>query len=116
MIEDRALRSHAGGWAEYRSTVAAERERNAPGAEPKRGRPPRDAGPSKNRRADLERLERQVEKAEAAFKRLEEELADPANWSNPERSARATARHERARAELDELIARWEAAAERVEG
>jgi ATP-binding cassette subfamily F protein 3 len=116
VIEDRTLRSHPGGWAEYRSSVAAERERHAPDAEPKRGRPPRDAGPSKNRRADLERLERQVEKAEADFKRLEDELADPAHWSDPEQSARSTARHERARAELDELIARWEAAAEWVEG
>ena len=45
VIEDRALRSHAGGWAEYRSSVAAERERNAPGAEPKRGRAAPRRGP-----------------------------------------------------------------------
>ena len=77
---------------------------------------PRQAGASKNRRAELARLEREVEEAEAAFKRLEDELADPSHWSDPQRSAKASARHERARAQLDELVARWEAAAERVEG
>ena len=52
----------------------------------------------------------------AAFKRLEDELADPSHWSDPQRSAKASARHERARAQLDELVSRWEAAADRVEG
>jgi ATP-binding cassette subfamily F protein 3 len=116
VIEDRALHSHPGGWAEYRSTKeAAEEAKSAHAQEPKPRRG-RAAGPSKNRKAELERLERQVEEAEADFKRLEDELADPAHWSSPERSARSSARHERARAALDELIARWEAAAERVEG
>ena len=50
------------------------------------------------------------------FKKLEDELADPSHWSSPERSAKASKRHEKARAKLDDLIARWEAAAERVEG
>ncbi len=117
VIEGEALTSHPGGWAEYRSSVEQERAASAAGArEPKRGRPPRPAGASKNRKADLARLEREVEKAEADFRRLEDELADPSHWSDPRRSARATARHEAARAKLDELIARWEAAAERVEG
>ena len=117
VIEGEALTSHPGGWAEYRSAVEQERAASAAGArEPKRGRPPRPAGASKNRKADLARLEREVEKAEADFRRLEDELADPSHWSDPRRSARATARHDAARVKLDELIARWEAAAERVEG
>ena len=116
VIEERALHSHAGGWAEYRSAAEAEEAARAePGRAPK-ARRGRAAGPSKNRKADLARLEREVEEAEASFKRLEDELADPANWSSPERSARSSARHARARARLDELIARWEEAAERVEG
>jgi ATP-binding cassette subfamily F protein 3 len=116
VIEQRALRSHPGGWAEYRS--AAEAEEAARAERPRAPAPSRrrPTGPSKNRKAELAQLERQVEEAEAAFKRLEDELADPAHWSSPERSARSSARHERARVELDELIARWEKAAERVEG
>jgi ATP-binding cassette, subfamily F, member 3 len=116
VIEDRALRSHPGGWAEYRSAQEAADEAQAERARAPKPTRRRAAGPSKNRKAELERLERQVEEAEADFKRLEDELADPANWSSPERSARSSARHGRARAQLDALIARWEAAAERVEG
>jgi ATP-binding cassette, subfamily F, member 3 len=114
VIEDGRLVSHAGGWAEYRSGVEAAKAAPEKGGSPKRM--PRQEGPSKNRRAELARLEREVEEAEASFRRLEDELADPSHWSDPKRSARATARHDKARAKLDELLARWEAAAERVEG
>jgi ATP-binding cassette subfamily F protein 3 len=118
VIDGGTLKSHAGGWAEYRSTVEAERA--AASADAARAKKmPREArtkGPSKNRRAELARLEREVEAAEAKFKQLEDELADPSHWSSPERSAKASKRHEKARAALDDLIARWEAAAERVEG
>jgi ATP-binding cassette, subfamily F, member 3 len=114
VIEDRNLTSHHGGWAEYRSSVEAERAAAAPPAKKKTSR--KAAGPSKNRKADLARLEREVEAAEQDFKRLEDELADPSHWSSPEQSAKASSRHEKARAKLDDLIARWEEAAEKVEG
>jgi ATP-binding cassette subfamily F protein 3 len=113
VIEGGSLRSHDGGWAEYRSSVEA--ERTAARASARSGRPPRRAvakGPSKNRKVKLDRLEDEVEAAEAAFRRLEDELADAVHWSSPERSARSSARHEKARAKLDELIARWEEEAE----
>jgi ATP-binding cassette subfamily F protein 3 len=114
VLSERGLRSHDGGWASWR-LAEEERETTAkPRPSPKRSRAPK--GPSKNRIADAARLEREVEVAEAEFKRLEDELADPANWGDPRRSAESTRRHERARRELDELIARWEAAAEKVEG
>ena len=118
VIENGGLKSHPGGWAEYRSSVEAERAAASAGAAraKKMPRETRAKGPSKNRKADLARLEREVEAAEAKFRQLEDELTDPSHWSNPERSAKASKRHERARAELDDLIARWEAAAERVEG
>ncbi len=115
VIEGGDLTSHHGGWAEYRSAIEIERAASAPAAKAKK-MPRKATGPSKNRRADLARLEREVESAEQDFKRLEDELADPSHWSSPERSAKASARHEKARAKLDELIARWEAAAEKVEG
>ena len=66
--------------------------------------------PSKNQRRQAERLEKEIEAAEAALKALEEELADPAAWSTPERSAESTARHDAAKRELKELYARWEEA------
>jgi ATP-binding cassette subfamily F protein 3 len=110
VVEDGRLVSHPGGWAEYRSRRDAER---APA--PARRRPPkrgRRAGPSKNRRALIERRESEVEAAQVALDSLESELADPAHWSTPERSAASTRRHEQARAELERAYAAWENASE----
>jgi ATP-binding cassette subfamily F protein 3 len=113
VIEDRHLRSHPGGWAEYRSGVEAARAaKEATERAPKKAGKPKQAGPSKNRKADLARLEREVEAAEAALAKLEEELADPSHWSDPKRSERSTRRHDEARAQLAEAMARWEQAAE----
>ncbi len=112
VIDDGRLASHPGGWAEYRSRLDAER---APAAPAPKAKLSRRGGPSKNRAAALAKLEREVEDAEAEFRALEDELADPSHWSDPARSTKSTERHERARAKLDELIARWEQAAERVE-
>ncbi|MBV9681722.1 MAG: hypothetical protein JO046_08015, partial [Solirubrobacterales bacterium] len=57
---------------------------------------------------EQQRLEREIEQAEASLKALEEELSDPAAWSSPQRTARATARHQKAKQAVDELYARWE--------
>jgi ATP-binding cassette, subfamily F, member 3 len=117
VIEERLLRSHGGGWAEYRAEVDSARiERESAARRAKRGREAsKSAGPSKNRLADAARLEREVEAAEAALQALEDELADPARWTDPHRAAESSARHERARRELDDLYARWERALGRVE-
>ena len=56
------------------------------------------------------RLEQRIEKAEADLKAVEEELADPAAWASPSRTERATAKHEAAKATVEELLAEWEAA------
>jgi ATP-binding cassette subfamily F protein 3 len=115
VIEGGSLHSHHGGWAEYRSSAEAERAAARTSVRPEA--PPRRAGtkgPSNNRRVKLARLEHEVEAAEAAFRLLEDELADPVHWSSPERSARSSARHEKARTMLDELIARWEQEAEKT--
>ena len=115
-VEDGALRSYLGGWAEY-LRVREERvqdERTAKRAKPAKSAPVAKARaggpPSKNQHRQAERLEKQIEQAEAALKALEEELADPAAWSSPERSAKSTARHEKAKRELKQLYARWEEA------
>ncbi|MDX6583659.1 MAG: ATP-binding cassette, subfamily er 3 [Solirubrobacterales bacterium] len=114
VIEGGGLRSHPGGWAEYRAGVEAERAASAP-ASAKKARMPRQSGPSKNSRAALAKLEREVERAEAEVRRLEDELADPSHWADPKRAAKSSERHERARERLAELMARWEKAAEKVE-
>jgi ATP-binding cassette, subfamily F, member 3 len=113
VIEDCGLHSHSGGWAEYRSRVEAEREERA--AAPRRGSRRARAkagGPSKNRRALIERLEAEAEAAQAAFERVERELSDPSHWSTPERSAESSRRHEEARLEAERAFAAWEDASE----
>ena len=110
-VEDGTLRSYAGGWPEYLRARAERREEDRPaprGGAPARRPRSRPAGPSKNqlrRRADLEA---RIEAAEAALAALEDELGDPAAWTDPARAARSTERHEAARRAVDELYAEWE--------
>ncbi len=131
-IEDETLRSYVGGWPEYvrvreerareraaaskapavRATGVAPASRPA-GASAARPGPrcrtkPRKA--SSSGRSERE-LEREIEAAEAALRALEDELADPAAWADPKRSARSTARHQAAKRAIDELYEQWEHAA-----
>jgi len=112
-VEEGALRSYVGGWAEYvrEREERAEAARAAKRAKPARATPaptPRAGGKGGGKRA--ERLEAQVEAAEAELARLEEELADPGLWSHPERAQRATRRHAAAKERLGALYAEWESA------
>ncbi len=66
---------------------------------------------SKNARRRIRELEREIEQAEQALKALEAELADPAAWSTPDRTAQSTARHAAAKRAVEEAFARWEVAA-----
>jgi ATP-binding cassette, subfamily F, member 3 len=112
VLAERRLRSHPGGWAEYR---LAEEERSAERrrSEERPGRrKPRAKGPSKNRIADAARLEREAELAEQRLRELEEELSDPSHWSDPRASAKSTRRHEAAKRALDEAMEAWQKAAE----
>ena len=63
---------------------------------------------SKNAVREAQKLEREIEAAEAALQALEEELADPAAWAEPERAADATERHTAAKRAVEELYARYE--------
>jgi ATP-binding cassette subfamily F protein 3 len=109
-LEDRTLHSYIGGWPEY-VRVREERAR-ANARKPKRAlKPKRSPAPARSRAkrpADSSELERQIEAAEAALRAVEEELADPAAWSDPARSAESSARHEAAKREVEDLYARWE--------
>ena len=111
VFEDGTLRSHPGGWVEYRAAEEAKRAAEAPPAAPK-GRPERSGGPSKNRKALIARLEAEVERAEADLTRLEDELAEPSHWVDERSSKRASRRHEAAKKRLREAEADWERAAE----
>src|SRR3954471_19892345 len=116
-VEDGTLHSYLGGWPEY-SRVREERKElaQAPkaktnGAKAKQREKPKPAGPSKNERRRQADLEREIERAEAELRALEDELADPSSWASPSASARNTPRHDEARRRLDELMQRWEAIA-----
>src|SRR3954453_15733824 len=114
-VEDGTLRSYLGGWPEY-ARVREERKELAqvPKVKATNGAPKpkaKAAGPSKNQQARAARLEREIEAAEAELRALEDELADPSAWASPSAAERNTARHEAAKRRVEELLARWEAAA-----
>jgi ATP-binding cassette subfamily F protein 3 len=121
-LEDCALRSYVGGWPEY-VRVRAEREATRGGGGSKGGAGGSGAGGSggsKGRAArerrpkrapDTQKLEREIEAAEAALRAVEDELADPAAWATPAATARSTDRHEAAKRAVEELYGRWEAIA-----
>jgi len=103
-----ALRSYVGGWAEYLRARDERASEPAPEpAKPAAKRTRRSPRPPQNGRR-RERLEQEIEAAEATLAALEDELADPAAWAGPEATARSTARHEQAKRAVEELYERWE--------
>ena len=115
-LQDRHLRSHPGGWAEYREMVEAAKAAVKNGSAAAKAAPasgaPKAKAPSKNRKARAERLGRLVEEAELELKALEEELADPSNWSDSRVAGKSTRRHAAAKEKLEKLEAEWEEALE----
>ena len=121
-IEDRRLTSYDGGWAEYSRVREERREAEAAATDARRrertrtrsakrngGRRPA-AGPSKNQARQIAQLEHAVERAEAELRSVEDELADPAVWSTPQRSDEASARHAEAKRAVEKAYAAWERA------
>jgi ATP-binding cassette subfamily F protein 3 len=112
-FEEGTLHSYVGGWPEYvrvREERARERAaaRSAAAKAAPAPRRPKPAPARKTAPRDAERLEREIEAAEAALRVLEDELADPAAWVDPKRRARSTARHQAAKRAVDELYEQWE--------
>ena len=111
-FEDGRLRDYPGGWAEYRTAHQADHDEPPPPAK----QPDPSRGPEARRRraaerratADAKQLERDIERAEAALRELEEELADPSLWADGRTAAKSTRRHEEAKERVEELYARWE--------
>jgi ATP-binding cassette, subfamily F, member 3 len=131
-IEDRVLHSYVGGWPEY-VRVREERRAAPNGKGAELGAAPRPAhaatavaaeadvavavkprkakakGPSKNRLTAQQQAERAVEEAEAAMRKLEDELADPAAWATRYEAAKSEVRHTAAKRAVEEAYARLEA-------
>ena len=125
-VEDYALRSYVGGWAEY---ARVREERKAMGLSPSsapapvtngaprakepapKARPekPKPDGPSKNRVREQGRLERAIVEVEAALAAVEEELADPKAWATKYETAKSTARHTAAKRAVEEAYEALEA-------
>jgi len=111
-IEDATLHSYLGGWPEYVRAREERAERDAKPVKPAKELKTRSRSartpPQSTDAKEQQRLEREIEAAEASLKALEEELSDPTAWSTPQRTARATARHDKAKRAVDELYERWE--------
>ena len=121
-LENRRLRSYAGGWAEY---VRVRAERDGEDEEPPpipsvpaaRGSQAKTAelvkpvvnAASKNRERKQEQAANAVEQAEAALARLEDELADPEAWASRYEAAKSEARHTAAKRAVENAYAELEA-------
>ena len=100
-IEERALRSYDGGWAEYqRRRAEPEVEDPAPPARPAKPKPARQ--PQRSGPSQLEQIEGEIAAREAAVAELERRLSE--DWSD----VNVLDAHRRARDELQELLSRWE--------
>jgi ATP-binding cassette, subfamily F, member 3 len=101
-IENGALASFDGGWAEYArrreepapTPVPSPAPKEQPKPKPRRERPPRPN--------ELEQLEGRISRQEEAVAELERRLAD--DWSDVE----TLSAHRQAREQLQNLISRWE--------
>jgi ATP-binding cassette subfamily F protein 3 len=113
VCEDGELQSHPMGWAEYQrrhdeqdaATAAAEKP-----VKPAGRRRQGSARPAQKAARKAARLEERIERAEAELRAVEEELADPAAWSSPDRAERAKKRHLAAKRAVAELFEQWEQA------
>ena len=119
VCEDGELQSHPTGWAEYQrrhdEQLAATADAAKKPATPARGRKRGGASSAQKAARKAARLEEKIAKAEAELREVEEELADPAAWSSPGRSERASERHTEAKKTVEELFVRWEQAQATVE-
>jgi ATP-binding cassette, subfamily F, member 3 len=121
-VEDETLRSYEGGWADYarmrEERRAAEEAAKANGAKaggapaPKAAKAKQRPARSKNAEREARKLEQEIESAEAALQALEDELADPSVWTDPQRAAKSTERHEAAKRAVEQLYARYERVAD----
>ncbi|HEX4668878.1 MAG TPA: ABC-F family ATP-binding cassette domain-containing protein [Solirubrobacterales bacterium] len=112
VCEDGRLSSYPSGWAEYQRR-RDEREAEA-GSAAKPAAPARRkysaTNPAEKAAKKAARLEEKIERAEAKLREVEEELADPAAWANPDRAERSEASHREAKEAVEKLLEQWERA------
>ncbi len=70
---------------------------------------------TKDLRKRVERLERQAMRAEDVVTALEQQLADPAAYEDPDEMKQLLATHETAKAKAADLVSEWEEAVERLD-
>ncbi|HYG95478.1 MAG TPA: ATP-binding cassette domain-containing protein, partial [Solirubrobacterales bacterium] len=117
VCENGELKSHPSGWAEYqRRRDEQQAEAISAAKPPSSGKKYSATKPAQKAARKVAKLEQRIERAEAALRELEDELADPAAWSSPGRVERATKQHEEAKAAVEELYAEWEEAQQEAEG
>ena len=100
-VEDHAIASYPGGWADY--VRAQEAEGPPPPPPPPKEKREKPKRPAKAKPSALELVEGEVERAEARVAELEQKLA--ADWGDVE----LLASHKAAREDLEALLKRWEA-------
>ena len=100
-IEERAVNSYDGGWAEYSQHREAESV-VAPEPAPSRRDKPKARRAKTPRPSELERLESEISRQEETVADLERRLSE--DWSD----VSVLAAHRNARDELQGLISRWE--------
>jgi len=98
-IENEALESFDGGWAEYAKRREEPPPAPEPAPKPRKEKPRRERPPRPN---ELEQLEGRISQQEQAVADLERRLAQ--DWGDVD----ALAAHRQAREELQGLISRWE--------
>ncbi len=104
-VEERALRSYDGGWADMQAATAARSDQPVEPEPVKKERAARSVAPAKPKRrapSELETLEARIAETEARVGELEGRLA--ADWSNMD----LLTAHRAARDELQGLLSRWE--------
>jgi ATP-binding cassette, subfamily F, member 3 len=100
-IEEWAINSYDGGWAEYTQRRETEAEAETEPARPRKEQPKPQRAKTP-RPSELERLESEISRQEAAVAELERRLSE--DWSD----VSVLAAHRNARDELQGLISRWE--------
>ena len=104
-IEDRALRSYDGGWADLqlaRSAGAEPPQTEEKPKPPRAAQRPRQRPERKQPPSELELVEARIAETEARVAELERKLAE--DWTNMD----VLTAHRAARDELKQLLARWE--------
>jgi ATP-binding cassette subfamily F protein 3 len=99
-VEDHAIASYPGGWADY--VRAQEADGPPPPPPPPKEKREKPRRPAKAKPSALELVEGEVERAEARVADLEQKLA--ADWGDVD----LLASHKAAREDLEALLKRWE--------